>query len=202
MDTYPAVGRQPHLRLGERLDEAVTAAWQTLDAGPAGGEPFFFKSHFPDNRVVGGGCYSGFVAMPVSEAWELYGEGNGVASLQEMRTRISRYRTRAIGPIEDPVIGCIVIRDTRFFSTDTAAEPPPGFAPNIVQGKGYDLAESAAGPTRLPSRCPGGLRPSLRHHRGQDQASPASCPHSTATCRRRTSSRQRPLAPIRRTHAL
>ncbi len=108
------------------------------------GEPFFFKSHFPHNRVVGGGFYSGFVPLPVSEAWELYGEGNGVASLQEMRTRISRYRTRAIGPTEDPVIGCIFIRDTRFFSTDTAAEPPPGFAPNIVQGKGYDLAESPA----------------------------------------------------------
>jgi len=108
------------------------------------GEPFFFKSHFPHNRVVGGGFYSGFVPLPISEAWDLYGEGNGVASLQEMRTRVSRYRTRAIGPREDPVIGCIFIRDIRFFPTDTAAEPPPGFAPNVVQGKGYDLAVSPA----------------------------------------------------------
>lgn len=34
------------------------------------GEPFFFKTHYPHNRVVGGGLYSGFAQLPVSEAWE------------------------------------------------------------------------------------------------------------------------------------
>lgn len=32
------------------------------------GEPFFFKTHSPHNRVVGGGFYSGFAALRVSEA--------------------------------------------------------------------------------------------------------------------------------------
>lgn len=27
------------------------------------GEPFFFKSHYPHNRVIGGGFYSGFAAL-------------------------------------------------------------------------------------------------------------------------------------------
>ena len=39
------------------------------------GEPFFFKTHYPDNRVVGGGFFSGFVFMRVSDAWELLRAG-------------------------------------------------------------------------------------------------------------------------------
>jgi hypothetical protein len=33
------------------------------------------------NRIVGGGFYSGFAALRVSEAWQFFGEANGVASL-------------------------------------------------------------------------------------------------------------------------
>lgn len=104
------------------------------------GEPFFFKSHYPHNRVVGGGFYSGFSQLRVSEAWELFGEGNGTVDLGNMRARISRYRSQPMTANEDPVIGCVIVRDVRFFSAADAAAPPPDFASNIVQGKGYDLA--------------------------------------------------------------
>ncbi|MFC4529322.1 HNH endonuclease [Sphaerisporangium dianthi] len=104
------------------------------------GEPFFFKSHHPHNRVIGGGFYSGFAQLRVSEAWEFFGQANGAADVDEMRRRIGKYRSRPIAPGEDPVIGCVFVRDTRFFPLDDAAGPPPDFAPNIVQGKGYDLA--------------------------------------------------------------
>jgi putative restriction endonuclease len=107
------------------------------------GEPFFFKTHHPHNRVVGGGFFSGFARLPISEAWELLGEGNGAASERQMRDDISRYRNEPISRYDDPVVGCIFIRDTRFFATDLVAGPPPDFASNIVQGKGYDLAEPA-----------------------------------------------------------
>jgi putative restriction endonuclease len=88
---------------------------------------------------VGGGFFSGFVPMQVSAAWRLLGMGNGAASLEEMRGRISGYHTMAPG--EDPEIGCILIRDPRFFPEDATAAPPPDFATNIMQGKRYDLAE-------------------------------------------------------------
>ena len=104
------------------------------------GEPFFFKTHHPHNRVVGGGFYSGFARLRASEAWELFGERNGAASLQQMRARIGYYRRQPMGPGEDPVIGCVFVRDTVFFPADAPADPPPDFAANIVQGKGYDLA--------------------------------------------------------------
>jgi HNH endonuclease len=110
------------------------------------GEPFFFKTHHPHNRVVGGGFFSGFVSMRVSEAWELLGWGNGAGSLEQMRDRIGRYRKNPIAPGENPEIGCVLIRDPRFFPDDATAVPPPGFAANIVQGKGYDLAERSVAP--------------------------------------------------------
>lgn len=110
----------------------------------APGEPFFFKTHAPHNRVVGGGFFSDSARLRVSEAWELFGEANGVATLTQMRARIGHYRRTPVDNSEDPVIGCLFVRDVRFFPE--AAAPPPGFAPSIVQGKSYDLAEPAAAP--------------------------------------------------------
>jgi putative restriction endonuclease len=59
-----------------------------------------------------------------------------------MRARIGRYRRDPIGVGEDPVIGCLFVRDARFFPDDAVADPPQ-FARNIVQGKSYDLADPA-----------------------------------------------------------
>lgn len=105
------------------------------------GEPFFFKTHAPHNRVVGGGFFSGYAAMPVTEAWETYGEANGVSSLEQMLARIAHYRREPVGAHEDPVIGCVFVRDVTFFPDDMAQSPPPGFKLNIVQGKGYEMGE-------------------------------------------------------------
>jgi putative restriction endonuclease len=110
------------------------------------GEPFFFKTHYPHNKVVGGGFFSSSARLAVSEAWELFGEANGVGSVGEMRARIGRYRRTPISSGEDPVIGCLFVRDVRFFPEDAAADAPPAFSPNIVQGKSYDLADQAVEP--------------------------------------------------------
>lgn len=104
------------------------------------GEPFFFKSHHPHNRVVGGGFFSGFAQLRISEAFDFFGPGNGAADVAQMRQRVGRYRRTPIAVDEDPLIGCILIRDVRFFVAEPT-EPPPGFAPNVVQGKGYDMAD-------------------------------------------------------------
>ncbi|WP_431897562.1 hypothetical protein [Nonomuraea sp. bgisy101] len=110
------------------------------------GEPFFFKTHHPHNQVVGGGFFSGFAPLQVSEAWEFFGQGNGTESLAIMREQLSKYRSRPIAPVEDPIIGCVIIRDVWFFPDDCLAPAPPDFASNIVQGTSYDLATHAAAP--------------------------------------------------------
>jgi putative restriction endonuclease len=104
------------------------------------GEPFFFKTHHPHNRVVGGGFYSDFARLKVSEAWDFYGAANGAQTYHEMRRRISRYRRGQPGDV-DPYIGCVLLRDVRYFPDDGLAESPPQFAPSVVQGKTYDLAD-------------------------------------------------------------
>jgi putative restriction endonuclease len=107
------------------------------------GEPFFFKTHYPHNRVVGGGFYSDFAPMHLSEAWELFREANGAATLEQMRSRIGRYRRTPISANDDPIIGCIFIRDVCFFPSDATTEPPPDFVRSIMQGKRYELSEPA-----------------------------------------------------------
>jgi putative restriction endonuclease len=84
--------------------------------------------------------------LRVSEAWELFGQANGADSIEQMRTRVSRYRRAPIGGGEDPAIGCLFVRDVGFFPPDGITEPPPAFARNIVQGKSYDLADPSVAP--------------------------------------------------------
>lgn len=111
-------------------------------AVPAG-SPFLFKSHKGDgNRIVGGGFLSGWAALRTSQAWDFFGLDNGCASLAAMRARIARYRRGGLA-VEDPEIGCIMLRDVTFFPFDHQPEAPPDWSDNIVQGKAYDLTSSA-----------------------------------------------------------
>ncbi|MDQ2880707.1 MAG: HNH endonuclease [Actinomycetota bacterium] len=112
-----------------------------FEAIPAGA-PFLFKSHYSHgNRIVGGGFLSGWASLPITRAWEFFREDNGFATVEEMRTRIYKYRRKTLDDGgADPEIGCIMLRDVRFFDPDEAPDAPPGWASNIVQGRRYDLA--------------------------------------------------------------
>jgi putative restriction endonuclease len=105
---------------------------------------FLFKLHSPRNFIVGGGFFAHATRIPVSLAWETFGEANGVRSLVEMRARIEHYRRRATDRLEDYVIGCILLGQPFFFDEPAWIAVPPDWRPNIVQGRGYDL-ESLTG---------------------------------------------------------
>jgi putative restriction endonuclease len=106
------------------------------------GEPLLFKLHSPRNFIVGGGFFAKFVQLPLSLAWDAFGIGNGVYSLDEARRRISKYRRVPIGPQEDPNIGCIVLAEPFFFPEDLWIPVPSDFSLNIVRGKGYDTDDA------------------------------------------------------------
>ncbi len=103
------------------------------------GQPFLFKLHAPDNFVVGGAFFAHFSLLPVSLAWEAFGEKNGVPSLPEMRRRVEKYRRAGPDPHADYTIGCIILRDPFFWNQPDWLPTPTDFSREIVQGKTYDL---------------------------------------------------------------
>ncbi len=101
------------------------------------GAPFLFKLHHPDNYIVGGGFYSGFTVIPVSMAWEAFGEKNGVADLQTLQARIRKYKGKSGATSPDPEIGCVILSNPFFFDRQDWIPSPVDWSKNIVQGKTY-----------------------------------------------------------------
>jgi hypothetical protein len=77
------------------------------------GELLLFKLDHPDDYIVGGGFFAGFVFLPYSFAGETFGEGNGAPTLEEMKSRIEKYRRAPIGPNDR--IGCILLQQPFFW---------------------------------------------------------------------------------------
>jgi putative restriction endonuclease len=130
------------------------------------GEMLLFKLHSPRNFIAGGGFFTRFVQLPISLAWEAFGEGNGVRSLSEMRERIAKYRPVRVAPTENPTIGCILLAEPFFFREAEWIPMPSDFHLNIVQGKGYNSEDEAAGQSlweavtdRLATRATANLDP-------------------------------------------
>ncbi len=103
------------------------------------GDLFLFKLHSPNNYIVGGGFFETASLLPVSIAWETFGPMNGVASFEEMRRRVEKYRKKPTQRNEDYTIGNIVLQQVFFFHRPAWIPSPSDFSLNIVQGKGYDL---------------------------------------------------------------
>jgi putative restriction endonuclease len=106
----------------------------------APGEPFLFKLHSPRNYIVGGGFFVRHTALPCSLAWTAFGEKNGVADPVSFRARIYKYR-RSDHTEPDPTIGCSILAEPFFWPEEQWIPVPTNWAPNIVQGRGYDAAD-------------------------------------------------------------
>ncbi len=80
--------------------------------------PFFFKLKAPYNAICGFGYFANYSPLPDWLAWSCFEEGNGCASLKEMRDRISaiRLRMRYVATERAPEIGCIVIVNATLFA--------------------------------------------------------------------------------------
>jgi putative restriction endonuclease len=113
------------------------APFKALEAG----EFFLFKLHAPLNFVVGGGVFAYANTLPCSLAWEAFQEGNGAASLAEMRQRIIKYRRIDAAVREDFSIGCRILTQPFFFEDHDWISVPASWSPNIVTFKTYDASE-------------------------------------------------------------
>jgi putative restriction endonuclease len=116
--------------------------WQpSAGRRPAALEPgmlFLFKLHArAGGQIVGGGFFVKYEAMPIRWTWDAFGEENGAATFEEMVARIGRYRRTKIDVQADQV-ECLELVEPFFLDESEWIAPPADWAPNIVQGKGYD----------------------------------------------------------------
>ena len=149
--------------LGARPDIGEVNFWQ-----PSGGRgfhvvpvgaPFFFRLKKPHYAIAGFGVFAGHSVLPVSLAWECFGEQNGAPSLREMRRRVERYR-RIEDRREDYKVGCLMVVNPIFFPAERWVREPTDWAKNIVQGKGYDLRAGEG--ARIYDACLSRARPPLQ----------------------------------------
>lgn len=133
-DWFDFLSRRPH------IDEVNF--WQPsgkpLFAHLPMGSPFLFKLKKPHNCIAGGAWYVRNSALPLSLAWETFGEKNGTASRSEFETRLRRLH-RHEGE-RNPTILCNVLVEPFFWKPEHWIHTPVGWAKNIVRGKSYDTA--------------------------------------------------------------
>ena len=122
------------------------------------GAPFLFKLHYPLNFVVGGGFFVRADKLPLSLAWEAFGQKNGAGDRAAFEKLIRHHRADAE---PDPSIGCVILNQPFFVPREHWLPAPPDWSPNIVTGKSYDDSE-LVGRRLWNSARPGYLGSSLR----------------------------------------
>lgn len=106
------------------------------------GELFLFKLHSPNNFIAGGGVFAHETLLPISLAWEAFGTSNGAASLDDMRSRVAKYRPDVVSRYIDYSIGCRLLESPFFFSRDEWIPVPSSWSRYIQTGKTYSTEEA------------------------------------------------------------
>ena len=108
----------------------------------AQGELLLFKLHAPVRAIVGGGVFMRHAALPMSLAWEAFGELNGSPDRASFYAALRNYRRGRGDVAQDPVIGNIIISAPFFFEERDWISEPQDWSPNIVQGKTYSTDDA------------------------------------------------------------
>lgn len=106
------------------------------------GEPFLFKLKSPYNSIAGIGFFSTHSILPISMAWEIFGNRNGVGSYEEFYSKIKSLRNENNPINQMPNIGCVVLTNPVFFNEEDWIPVPVNWSPSIVQGKAYSTNET------------------------------------------------------------
>ncbi len=100
------------------------------------GEMLVFRLKSPRSKIGGFGIFSSYSRFPIQMAWEAFGRGNGVSSLEELRSSIARLRT-SIRVLPSTDIGSTVLVQPVFFPAHLWFDVPESWASSIVRGKRY-----------------------------------------------------------------
>lgn len=106
--------------------------------GLSEGTPFLFKLKRPNHHIAGGGYFVRYTRLPLITAWDVFGDQNGAASLQDFLALIQRNRDTAVSL--DAEIGCTVLTGVFFLPQEQWVDATGMFASNIMVGRKYDTA--------------------------------------------------------------
>lgn len=103
------------------------------------GDLFLFKLHNKkstgeNGEIVGGGYFSYYDKMSISEAWDRYGRGNGRESLDIMQKSLKSMQEK-VNTQSSVEIGCIILENVFFL--DNWIQEPADWEKSIVSGKKY-----------------------------------------------------------------
>lgn len=115
-----------------------TGVFRALTAG----QPFVFKLKSPINAIAGVGFFSSHTILPLSMAWDVFREGNGCASMEDLQRMILPLRRDRSSL--NPTIGCIALSNPVFFKKEDWIKVPEDWNSSTQQGKSY-LMESEIG---------------------------------------------------------
>lgn len=102
--------------------------------------PFLFKLRHPHNHIAGGGFFVKYSALPLTLAWDAFGERNGAESLAQFESSIRRLSSAAgVATIE---VGCTVVAQPFFFNRADWIDMAHRWPTNIVRGKTFDSDSS------------------------------------------------------------
>jgi len=100
------------------------------------GTPFLFKLRAPNNCIAGGGHFVQFTKLPLSLAWDVFGEKNGCSSLTALHAHIADMANGDREP--NPDIGCSVLTDVFYLSPENWIPVEGRFPRQAVRGRTYD----------------------------------------------------------------
>lgn len=99
------------------------------------GAPFLFKLKAPLNAIGGVGFFSSHTFLPISVAWDTFGNRNGCDTYEEFKRKIISYKGDKTQI--NPQIGCIVLTSPVFFRAEDWVTVPENWAASIQTGKTY-----------------------------------------------------------------
>ena len=103
------------------------------------GQPLLFKLRSPNNHIAGGGYFKHYTELPLSLAWDAFNIKNGSESKLALWRQITKLRRENPSPGDAPMIGCVLLAEPFFWPREQWVPNPPGWQPNIVRGRTYDL---------------------------------------------------------------
>jgi putative restriction endonuclease len=106
------------------------------------GTPFLFKLKRPSNHFVGGGFFVRYTRLPLTTAWDVFGEQNGAESADDLLRLIGSHRNEA--PSLTTEIGCTILTNVFYLPETKWLQASDVFASNIMVGRTYDTSEPQA----------------------------------------------------------